>query len=270
MKRSITYFLFLFLILLTACRPNTPTATPVYSRDELVGSNLPTTTETSASERDDASSTEAITAIPTELAITPTPTQNPFATLYDCEMKLEFTSGPLESKTTEFTVLGEDYFDDKGDKFFPGKGTSIYYQYQHYFILHSSYVNGNVLRPMEAEFIRKYLESWGDSGNDYVQGQIDKLIGSNVSWVCDGQTVFQTEIDSVLRLSHQAAQDIWLNPNSLQEIIMKREGEETEWIGEMLPTTEPHLYIGFCGWGLPTVDTGRFTYYRYVLRFTIQ
>jgi len=256
--------------MLTACRPNTPTGTPVYSRDELVGTNLQTSTETLVSATERANITEEGTPAPTEIVITATPTQNPFATLYNCEMKLEFASGPLESKTTEFTVLGEDYFVDKGDKFFPGKGTSIYYQYQHYFILHSSYVNGNVLRPMEAEFIRKYLEYWGDSGNDYVQRQIDKLIGSEVRWICDGQTVFQTEIDSIVHLSHQAAEDIWMNPNSLQEIITKREGNESEWIGEMPPTTEPNLYIGFCGWGPSTLDSGRFTYYRYVIRFIIQ
>lgn len=258
------------MILLTACRPGNPTTTPVYSRDELVGSNQPTPTETLLSETEDANLPEEATAIPTEIVITPTPTQNPFATLYNCEMKLEFTSGPLESKTTEFTVLGEDYFVEKANKFYPGKGTSIYYQYQHYFILHSSYVNGNILRPMEAEFIRKYLEYWGDSGTDYVQGQIDSLIGSEVSWVCDDQTLFQTKIDNIVHLSHQASEDIWMNPNSLEETISKREGEESEWIGEMPPTTEPYLYIGFCGWGPSTLSSGRFTYYRYVIRFIIQ
>ena len=268
MKRPITYFLFFFLILLTACKPDT-TTTPIYSRDELVGSQQ-TATSSPVTETDENNLTEGFTSTPTEVVITPTPTQNPFATLYDCEMQLEFNSGPLNSKTTEFIVLGQDYFSDKGDKFFPGKGTSIYYQYQHYFILHSSYVNGNVLRPMEAEFLRKYLEYWGDSGNDYVQGQIDKLVGSEVSWICDGQTVFKTEIDSIVHLSHLAAEDIWMNPNNLEAIIMKREGEESEWIGEMPPTTEPYLHIGFCGWGPSTIDTGRFTYYRFVMRFIIQ
>jgi hypothetical protein len=268
MKRSITYFLFLFLILLAACKPD-PTTTPIYSRDELVGSQQ-TATSSPVPETEENSLTEGVTATPSEAVITPTPTENPFATLYDCEMKLEFSSGPLESKSTEFTVLGQDYFTDKGDKFFPGKGTSIYYQYQHYFILHSSYVNGNALRPMEAELLRKYLEYWGDSGNDYVEGQMNKLIGSEVSWICDGQTVFKTEIDSIVHLSHLAAQDIWMNPNSLEEIIMKREGEESEWIGEMPPTREPYLYVGFCGWGPSTVDTGRYTYFRYVMRFIIQ
>lgn len=270
MKRSTLYLFLLIIILLSACRPDASQGTPIYSRDDLVGSNSATATIDSSDIDENTTVTEEITEAATEITITPTPTENPFATLYDCDMKLEFLSGPLESKTTEFTVLGQDYFVDKEDKFDPGKGTSIYYQFQHYFIVHSSYVNGNVLRPMEAEFIRKYLEYWGESGTQYIQGQIDSLIGSEVNWVCDGQVVFHTQIDSVTRLSHEAAQDLWVNPNSLEQILLSREGNETEWVGEISPTTEPHLYIGFCGWGPSNLDYGRYTYYRYVLRFIIQ
>lgn len=184
-------------------------------------------------------------------------------------MALQFVSGPLESKSTQFDVLGLDYFQDKGDKFKPGKGTGILYEDQRYFIIHSSFVNGNVLRPMEAEFIRKYLEYWGSSGSKYVQGQIDSLIGSEVLWVCDGELIFRTKIESIARLSHEATNDIWLNPQNLDDIITERAGIEEEWIGEMTPTSDPHLYLGFCGWGPDEDNPERFTYFRYLLRFEI-
>lgn len=269
MKRSILYLFLLLTFLLAACRPAASQNTPMYSREDLVGSSAATATS-SPPENQAPATTEEATAAPTENVITPTPTENPFATLYDCDMKLEFVSGPLESKTTEFKVLGQDYFVEKEDKFDPGKGTSIYYQFQHYFILHSSYVNGNVLRPMEAEFVRKYLEYWGESGSQYIQGQIESLIGTEVNWVCDGQVIFNTKIDGITRLSHEASQDLWVNPDSLVQILMNKEGIESEWIGGMLPTTEPHLYVAFCGWGPASLDAGRYTYFRYVLRFIIQ
>jgi hypothetical protein len=262
MKRQLFTLTFLFLILLSACSPNNANNTPVYEREDLVGSSAPTPTPQSPTQ---AETSEAI-----EPTVEPTPTENPFSTFYGCDMTIDFVDGPLESKTTDFKVLGMEYFYDKGDKFDPGKGTSVYYQYQHYFILHSSFVNGNVLRPMEAEFIRKYLEYWGESGEQYVQGQIDSLIGSEVTWSCNGETLFQTKIDSIARLSHEASQDLWLNPENLNQILMDREGVETEWIGDIQPTTEPYLYTGFCGWGPESTGDERFTYFRYVIRFTIQ
>ena len=263
MKRSLISIFFLITILLTACRPDAA-ATPVYSRDDLVGSSASTPTPQETIEE-----TELPQNTPTPIAPTPTPTENPFATLYGCEMQLNFQSGPLESKTTNFKVLSQDYFRDKGDKFDPGKGTSIYYQFQHYFILHSSFVNGNILRPMEAEFIRKYLEYWGESGDKYVEGQIESLIGSEVTWICDGETIFHTRIDSIARLSHEASQDLWMNPDTLEQILTSKEGVESEWLGGIEPTTEPHMYIGFCGWGPQSAGDYRFTYFRYVLRFTV-
>lgn len=262
MKRQIFTLTFLFLIFLSACSPSSANNTPIYEREDLVGSNA-TTTVTQSPNQEEAPEVD-------EPNIEPTPTENPFSTFYGCNMTIEFVDGPLESKATDFKVLGMDYFYDKGDKFDPGKGTSIYYQYQHYFILHSSFVNGNILRPMEAEFIRKYLEYWGESGEKYVQGQIDSLIGAEVTWTCNGETLFQTKIDSIARLSHEASQDLWIHPENLNQILMDREGEESEWIGDIQPTTEPYLYTGFCGWGPESTGDERFTYFRYVIRFTIQ
>ena len=95
---------------------------------------------------------------------------------------MKFTSGPLEGKSAEFLILGQEYFDDKGDLFYPGEKTAVFYDGPKYLILHSAFQNGNVLRPLEAEFIRKYLEYWGESGTDYIQTQMDSLIGSEIEW----------------------------------------------------------------------------------------
>ncbi len=198
------------------------------------------------------------------------PTVNPFSTFYDCEMQITFTSGPLESKSTDFKVLGLDYFQDKGDKFEPGKGTSIYYEAQRYFIMHSSFVNGNILRPMQAEFLRKYLEYWGESGSKYIEGQIQNLIGSEATWVCDGKVLFKTKIDGIVRLSHEETNDVWLNPENLQQILFNSKVDSPERLGDMPLTNDPHLYIGFCGWGPQSLGDLRFTYFRYIIRFIIE
>jgi hypothetical protein len=166
-------------------------------------------------------------------------------------------------------VLGEDYFSNKEDKFKPGKGTGIYYQDQHYFIIHSSYVNGNILRPMEGVFLRKYLEYWGSSGNAYVQGQIDSLIGSKVVWSCDGEQIFRTKISGIARLSHEASNRLWLEPEHLEEVVVEKEGLVSEWIGNINPTSEPHLYLAFCGWAANSNSSDRYTYFRYLLQFEI-
>jgi hypothetical protein len=196
--------------------------------------------------------------------------QIPAPDLYGCQARIEFSSGPLENKTTEFDVLDESYFLDKGDQFAVGKGTAIYYESQPYLILHSSYVNGNVLRPMEAEFIRKYLENWGRNGDEFIQDQIDSLIGSRVNWYCDEELVLETTISSIARLSHEASERLWLQPTEIEDILADKEGLSSEWIGEITPTDEPNIYLGFCGWGPSNLEYGRYTYFRYLLNFTIQ
>lgn len=199
----------------------------------------------------------------------PTPTQDPFSSLYDCQMEINFISGPLDNKSTEFTVLGMDYFEDKADKFSPGQGTGIFYETQRYFIIHSAYQNGNILRPMEAEFIRKYLEYWGGTGNQYIQGQIDTLIGSQVIWSCDGEQTFTTEIGGILRLSHEASDRLWLNPNHLQQIISEKEGEASEWIGDISGNPDQSIYLSFCGWGPEALGSERYTQFRYLIQFKV-
>ena len=205
------------------------------------------------------------TAVPTP---TPTATPDPFSDLYECQMSVKFLNGPFEARTMDFEVLGKDYFTDKADKFSPGKGTGVYYEAQRYFILHSSFVNGNILKPMEAEFFRRYLEAWGGTDNNYIQGNIDNVIGSEALWICDGKLVFKSTITGITRLSYVASQDLWRNPQNLESILEKREGLSSEWIGELNRTDDPSILIGSCGWG-PDDSNERFSYYRYLINFKI-
>ena len=166
-------------------------------------------------------------------------------------------------------MLDETYFFDKGDKFDTGKNTGIFYDTERYMILHSGYNGGNILSPLEIEFLRKYLELWGNEEMDYIEGQIADLIGSEVVWRCDGQEVMETKVKDVVRLSHEASTRLWLEPQNIFEILEAREGESSEWIGEidkMIPET---AYLGFCGWGPPGISEGRSTYFRYLVQFEI-
>lgn len=197
----------------------------------------------------------------------PTPTTHPFPYLYNCEMQMEFTSGPLEGRGSKFTILGEEYFDDKGELFYPGEKTAVYYDGPKYLILHSAFQNGNVLRPLEAEFLRKYLEYWGESGNDYIQDQMDSLIGSEMEWTCGDQVVFRTRIKEIIRLSAVASEELWQDPIYLRQILLRREGLVSEWIGDMDPFFMDTFYLGFCGWGPENSGDERYTYYRYLINF---
>jgi hypothetical protein len=203
--------------------------------------------------------------------ITPTltPTPDPFIEFYGCEMQIDFLNGPLESEKVTFSVIEEDYFDDKGDQFLPGKGTGVYYDENHYFILHSAYLNGNIFKPMEVEFIRKYLENWGEKGPEYIQNQIDQLLGSDATWICEGQSNYLTRIDGVVRLSHEASDRLWLEPRNIDAILADREGLAYEWVGGLEEKNDPVLILGFCGWGPESLGDARFTYYRYLISFQV-
>jgi len=251
--------LFILAVTLLGCTPQTINTSENVTGDE--GNNM----ETSAT----ISPNAEVTTDEVNNHFTPTPTPDPFESLYGCEMQVIFTSGPLASNSADFTVLDQDYFFDKDDKFDPGQGTGVYYGFLHYFILHSSYVKGNILRPMEAEFIRKYLEYWGESGNEYIQEQINSLEGSEVIWFCDGNQIFQTEVNGIVRLSNKASNDLWMEPENLEQILEDREGLVSEWIGEFTETEVPYLYIGFCGWGPKSSGDERYAYYRYVIRFDV-
>jgi len=200
---------------------------------------------------------------------TPTPTPDPLGNLYDCEMTIEFTSGPLASESTSFTVLGEDYFTDRGDKFDVGKGTGIYYEPQHYFILHSSYIGGIINRALEAEFIRQYLELFGGAGPMTIQVNIDNLIGSKAVWSCEGGSSYVTEINGVIRLSHEASNRLWLEPLNIPQILEDREGLASEWVGAIDVNDDSRFLLGFCGWGPESLGEERYTYYRYLMSFDL-
>jgi len=194
-------------------------------------------------------------------------TTHPFPYIYNCEMQMKFTSGPLAGKSAEFTVLGEEYFDDKGDLFYPGEKTAVFYDGPNYLILHSAFQNGNALRPLEAEFLRQFLEYWGDSGNEYIQTQMDALIGSEIEWTCNGQILFRTKVKEIIRLSAVASEELWQDPIYLRQILLRREGLVSEWIGEMDPYFMDTFYLGFCGWGPENTGDERYTYFRYLINF---
>jgi hypothetical protein len=198
-----------------------------------------------------------------------TPASFVMPNLYGCEATIEFVSGPLKGKSRQFSILDKSYFEDKGDKFAVGKGTGVFYQDTPYLILHSSYVNGNLLKPMEAEFIRKYLENWGEKEESYINGQINNLNGSQVNWYCADKLILKTSIYNIVRLSHEASNQLWLEPTQINLILEEKKGVQSEWIGETLKSDDPSIYLGFCGWGSSTIENGRYTYLRYLINFTI-
>lgn len=271
MKSWVTKILLLIVITLTGCNFPTPTPIPKGATLQLVDTikKRDTATPEATKNIDSPENAPFPTAIPTANPPTPTLTPNPFANLYDCQMQINFLSGPLENKGTEFEVLGKDYFFDKGDKFEIGKGTGVYYESQHYFILHSSFLNGNIFREMEAEFLRKYLENWGWVDAEYINERINLLKGSEVLWICDGQEIFSTRVNGAIRLSHEASGMLWLEPRNLQEILRESAGEASEWIGEIPEPNQNQLLLGFCGWGPFTLGEERFTYFRYLVSFEI-
>lgn len=259
MKKSLYISLVIFIAFLIGCSPSAPIIEP-----NLTPENTITSTRVIIDNETPKPTSPRIVE-----TVTATPTPDLFSSLHGCEMDLSFLTGPLESKTSEFSVLDKEYFFDKGDKFAVGKGTSIFYEAQRYFIIHSSYVNGNMLKPMEAEFMRRYLENWANTGPEYIQGQIDALIGSEATWTCDGELTFNTKVNGVVRLSHEASDRLWLNPEQLEDILADKEGLVSEWIGGIDESTEPTMYVGFCGWGPNTLKSGRYTYYRYLISFEV-
>jgi hypothetical protein len=274
MKYKLAFSLILITILFAACRPLTD-----LNILELSGATIDEslrTVESPVSETQDADEID-LSPTPIEpgktstLPPTPVPSQIPdeLPAFYDCAMEIQFISGPLENESTQFLVLGEDYFYNKGDKFAPGKGTSVYYQEQNYFILHSGNLGGNLFNPMEAEFLRKHLEHWGTYQNQYIQKQIDELIGSKVSWVCNGEPVLETVINGIVRLSHQASNQLWLKPRELDQILKDKVGNPTEWVGQIEENLQSDLLIGFCGWGPKEIEKNRFSYYRYLISFEV-
>jgi hypothetical protein len=208
------------------------------------------------------------TATPTPTS-TPLPSPTPFPEFFGCEMEMAFTSGPLEGEGVSFQVLGEDYFADKGDRFDVGKNTAVYYQGPRALILHSGFDNGNIFKPLEAEFIRSYLEAWGNFTPETIQNRMESLNGSSVEWYCNQALLFRTKINFIVRLSHDASNRLWLEPDSLTQILEEKEGESSEWLGEILWTEAPYLYLNFCGWGPWGLGEERYVYYRYLINFEI-
>jgi len=274
-KFFITILILFLVVICTGCHYPTPSPTPEGKNtlklvDTLI-TRQPVNLQSTPGHNNFESSSDP-TIEPTFNYPFPEPTllSDPFADLYNCQMEVKFISGPLNDKVTSFTVLGRDYFWEKGDKFEAGQGTGVYYQSQHFFILHSSVLNGNIFHDLEAEFLRRYLENWGWVSTNYIQQRIDQLIGSEVVWVCDGKELFFTQVDGVVRLSHKASNRLWLEPKNIPEILQMREGNADEWIGDIPEIDQNQILLGFCGWGPFSLGEERVTYYRYLVSFKVQ
>lgn len=208
--------------------------------------------------------TPTVPASPTPRPITPV-----LPALYDCKMELQFSSGPLAGENSQFVVLGRMYFYDKGDRFLPGKNTAIYYEDPPYLILHSAYDGGNLLKPLEAEFMRFFLEQWGELPADEISANMQSLLGTDATWTCDGEEIFRTKLNQIVRLSHQASEQLWQNPDQLELILRERPGLADEWLGQLHAIQEPSLYLSFCGWGPEAEGEAYLYYYRYLVQFVI-
>ncbi|MHA1332137.1 MAG: ComEA family DNA-binding protein [Candidatus Hodarchaeales archaeon] len=238
-------------------KPDSPIRVPTPSISTAVKSKIPNSTLTPTKVFPDL---HTPTLIP-KLMI--------FPDIYGCNIKIKFVSGPLDEYETEFNILEQTYFEEKADKFAPGMKTGIYYESQKYLILHSGYYQSKLSEPLEAEFLRKYLEGWGDLDKSYIEQQIDALIYSKIILVCDSAEPINLQLKEITRLSHVASNQLWVDPSSLFQVIIDREGESTEWIGNMSISNQNSLYLGFCGWGPPDIDQDRMTYFRYVMRFEV-
>ena len=139
--KFLRYFsLIIIAFLLTGCFYPEVNAETSLRYDRQMSSTI-TLEESVSTEDETPSSLPEATQVPTKILPTIPAISKTAPELYGCELKIEFISGPLENETSEFTVLDETYFIDKGDKFAVGKGTAIYYETQPCLIVHSSYVN---------------------------------------------------------------------------------------------------------------------------------
>ncbi len=98
---------------------------------------------------------------------------------------------------------------------------------------------------------------------------MDELIGSQVEWACNGQTVLKTQINSIIRLSATASNELWEDPIYLRQILLKHDGKQDEWIGDLDPYFMDIFFLGFCGWGLKESGDYRYYYYRYLINFNL-
>ncbi len=200
--------------------------------------------------------------------ITPTEAPLPAPNLYGCAMEITFVSGPLAGEGVSFTMLDETYFEDKAGKFLAGRNTAVYYREFQYVIMHSGYLASNINFPLEAEFIRLYLESWGLEEPGYIADRIQELEGSEMVWVCEGRKILRLRLEEIARLSRPSSVRLWLEPHNIPEILEERQDPD-EWIGDISTITDDTLLLNICGWGPPSIREQRSLYYRYLLRFEI-
>ena len=114
-----------------------------------------------------------------------------------------------------------------------------------------------------------HSKDWVNAQPAYIQGRIDALVGTQVTWHCDGDPLFVTEISGgIVRLSEEASTRLWLEPGQLYQILEGHEGIPAEWVGTLPPIQADGFYVVFCGWGPRELGDNRFDTFRYLVQFT--
>ncbi len=134
---------------------------------------------------------------------------------------------------------------------------------------HSGYYYDEELKrdePLEVEALRYFLEKWGKTSEGAVLKKLQQAVGSRGKLYSDG-AVLEVEVIAAIRMDHDAAEEILLNPEQVLDIITSGNYES---LGnaeafETVKNNGHEILINFCGWG-PNQEP---TYYRYVILLNV-
>ncbi len=120
--------------------------------------------------------------------------------------------------------------------------------------------------PLEVEALRYFLEKWGKTSEGAVLKKLQQAVGSRGKLYSDG-AVLEVEVIAAIRMDHDAAEEIRLNPEQVLDIITSGNYES---LGnaeafETVKNNGHEILINFCGWG-PNQEP---TYYRYVILLNV-
>lgn len=129
--------------------------------------------------------------------------------------------------------------------------------------IHSGYHKDE---PLEAEPFRFYFERRGKTSEESVLKKLQQAVGSRGKLYSSGTEV-EVEVVAAIRMDHNAAEEIRLNPERVLDIVTD---ERYESIGnveafETVKNNGHEIMINFCGWG-PNLEP---TYYRYVILLNV-
>ncbi|AHB40649.1 MAG: hypothetical protein ACD_25C00084G0001 [uncultured bacterium] len=129
--------------------------------------------------------------------------------------------------------------------------------------IHSGYHKDE---PLEAEPFRFYFERRGKTSEESVLKKLQQAVGSRGKLYSSGTKV-EVEVVAAIRMDHNAAEEIRLNPEQVLDIVTDGRYES---IGnaeafETVKNNGHEIMINFCGWG-PNLEP---TYYRYVILLNV-